>query len=123
MRLIRQIYTLSALIFLIISFSSCSLSHKSTTIKPLTSEWKFCYDSVWYPATVPGSIHTDLIKNNIIKDPFWGTNEDSVQWISDRSWKYKISFDKKDLKICPCAFLYIECSLLWLFQFVLNPVQ
>jgi hypothetical protein len=38
----------------------------------LTSEWKFCYDSVWYPATVPGSIHTDLIKNNIIKDPIFG---------------------------------------------------
>ncbi len=108
MRLIRQIYTLSALIFLIISFSSCSLSHKSTTIKPLTSEWKFCYDSVWYPATVPGSIHTDLIKNNIIKDPFWGTNEDSVQWISDRSWKYKISFDKKDLKHFSNAELVFE---------------
>ncbi len=98
MRLIRQIYSLSALSFLIISFSSCSLPHKSTTIKPLTSEWKFYYDSVWYPATVPGSIHTDLIKNNIIKDPFWGTNEDSVQWISHRSWEYKTSFYKKDLK-------------------------
>ena len=24
----------------------------------------------WYPATVPGTVHTDLIANEIIDDPF-----------------------------------------------------
>jgi beta-mannosidase len=97
MRLIRQIYNISALFLIIISFSACSVSEKTTKKQPFTSGWEFYYDSVWYPATVPGFIHTDLLNNNIIKDPFFRTNEDSVQWISYRSWEYRTGFDKKEV--------------------------
>ena len=47
------------------------------------NEWQFLYKGKWYPATVPGNIHDDLLKNGLIPDPFFGTNEDSVQWVAD----------------------------------------
>lgn len=46
----------------------------------------------WYPATVPGVIHTDLIDNKIIEDPFFRLNERNVQWIDKEDWEYKTTF-------------------------------
>ena len=31
--------------------------------------------------------------NNIIPDPFYGTNEKDLQWISDENWEYKTILD------------------------------
>jgi beta-mannosidase len=43
----------------------------------------------WYPATVPGVVHTDLMDNKIIEDPFFRLNERGVQWIDKEDWEYK----------------------------------
>ncbi|MDR1555905.1 MAG: glycoside hydrolase family 2 protein [Tannerellaceae bacterium] len=43
----------------------------------------------WYPATVPGVVHTDLMHNQLIEDPFFRLNERSVQWIDKEDWEYK----------------------------------
>jgi len=43
----------------------------------------------WYPATVPGVVHTDLMDNNIIEDPFFRLNERGVQWVDKEDWEYK----------------------------------
>lgn len=67
-----------------------SLESKSGCI---SNDWQFQYQGQWYPATVPGNIHTDLLANNLIPDPFFGTNEDSVQWVSDSTWTYRLIFD------------------------------
>ena len=67
-----------------------SLESKSGCI---SNDWQFQYQGQWYPATVPGNIHTDLLANNLIPDPFSGTNEDSVQWVSDSIWTYRLIFD------------------------------
>lgn len=40
------------------------------------------------PANVPGCVHLDLIRNGVIPDPFYGNNEASVQWVSEKSWTY-----------------------------------
>ena len=53
------------------------------------TDWQFQYNDQWLPATVPGCIHTDLMAQGIIPDPFYGTNEDSVQWVGERVWKYR----------------------------------
>ena len=63
----------------------------------LNTGWEFTYNNKWYPASVPGCIHTDLLHSGIISDPFFGTNEDSVQWVADREWIYKTHFDKKKI--------------------------
>ena len=46
----------------------------------------------WHPAQVPGVIHTDLLRNKLIPDPFFRANESTLQWIEDASWEYRSSF-------------------------------
>ncbi|MDR1880810.1 MAG: glycoside hydrolase family 2 protein [Tannerellaceae bacterium] len=43
----------------------------------------------WYPATVPGVVHTDLMANRIIEDPFFRLNERGVQWVDKEDWDYR----------------------------------
>jgi len=65
-------------------------------ILPLASSpWRFrdCSGSEWLPAAVPGCVHSDLRRAKRIADPFWGTNEASVQWIEERDWEYSTAFD------------------------------
>ena len=46
----------------------------------------------WLPATVPGSVHTDLIAAKRIEDPFFRDNEVKLQWIGERTWNYQHAF-------------------------------
>ncbi len=46
----------------------------------------------WLPATVPGCVHTDLLTNHKIADPFVGTNEKDQQWIDKDDWEYRTTF-------------------------------
>ncbi len=45
-----------------------------------------------YPAKVPGSIHTDLLANKLIPDPFYACNEKDLQWIETKTWSYNCTF-------------------------------
>jgi len=60
----------------------------------INNGWKFYYAkaSKWYAATVPGTIHTDLLSNKLIADPYFGDNEKKLQWIDKENWDYKTSF-------------------------------
>jgi beta-mannosidase len=46
----------------------------------------------WLDAVVPGTVHTDLLANDKIPDPFFRLNELEVQWVSDVDWRYRRSF-------------------------------
>lgn len=46
----------------------------------------------WLPANVPGTVHTDLLINDRIKDPFYRTNERDQQWIDKLDWEYATTF-------------------------------
>ena len=81
------------LIALPLLFAACATKPEQVEL----TDWQFEYNGQWYPATVPGFIHTDLMANGLIPDPYYGTNEDSVQWIKDRKWKYKTILRKDDL--------------------------
>ena len=43
-------------------------------------------------ATVPGTVHTDLMAAGKIPDPFYRTNENDVQWIERVQWIYRRTF-------------------------------
>ncbi|SUZ54912.1 uncharacterized protein METZ01_LOCUS7766, partial [marine metagenome] len=60
----------------------------------LNSGWKFQEKSKadWFSAIVPGCVHLDLLDNSLIPDPFFGTNEKDIQWISDKDWSYRLIF-------------------------------
>jgi len=44
-------------------------------------------------ATVPGTVHTDLINAKVIDDPFYRDNELDVLWIEDHTWIYTHQFE------------------------------
>lgn len=60
----------------------------------LSSNWIFRdkNEAEYYPANVPGTVHTDLRGNGVIPNPFYGCNEQKLQWIGERSWIYKTQF-------------------------------
>jgi len=49
--------------------------------------------STWQHATVPGSVHTDLLANGAIVDPYIGAHEAELQWIGLADWEYRTRFD------------------------------
>ena len=61
----------------------------------LNKNWQFKNqkDLRWNKATVPGTVHTDLLANKIIADPFYGDNESRLQWIDKADWEYKTIFN------------------------------
>src|SRR5512138_3484613 len=60
----------------------------------LSGTWQFRKQGTTkiYNGKVPGCIHTDLYRNNIIPNPFFGDNEAKLQWISDTGWVYERYF-------------------------------
>ena len=44
------------------------------------------------PATVPGTVHVDLIAQGLIPDPFHGVNEAAVAWVGLIDWTYETTF-------------------------------
>ena len=53
----------------------------------------------WMEGTVPGTVHTDLLANRKIPDPFYRMNENDVQWVDSQQWLYRRVFT------VPSAFL------------------
>jgi beta-mannosidase len=44
------------------------------------------------PARVPGCVHTDLLRANLIPDPYQSFNEHDLQWIGQTDWTYETKF-------------------------------
>ena len=67
----------------------------------LSADWHFrmAGDEVWLPASVPGSVYTDLFNNHKIPDPFFGDNEKKLQWIDTCDWEYETWFIADDSMI------------------------
>jgi beta-mannosidase len=60
----------------------------------LDAAWRFkqADDAVWLPAQVPGCVHLDLVKNGVISEPFYRTNERDAQWVETKNWEYRCEF-------------------------------
>ncbi|HEU4324366.1 MAG TPA: glycoside hydrolase family 2 protein [Roseiflexaceae bacterium] len=53
-----------------------------------------CAESAgWLPARVPGTVHEALLEAGQIPDPFYGLNEQEVQWVGERAWLYRCAFE------------------------------
>ncbi|MGB5434629.1 MAG: glycoside hydrolase family 2 protein [Maribacter sp.] len=66
----------------------------SVTEIDLHQNWTFkkASDTLWNKATVPGTVHTDLIEIGEIPDPYYRLNEHDLQWIDKEDWEYKTLF-------------------------------
>src|SRR6202171_3685256 len=62
---------------------------------PLQTGWQFgeAGKDAWAQATVPGCVHTDLLNNKLIEDPFYRDNEQKQQWIGKTDWDYQTTFN------------------------------
>ena len=86
--------TLKAIMTLFLA-GSATIGSAANDTMPLHSGWKFrqANRNEWHPATVPGVVHTDLMDNGLIEDPYYRLNERSLQWIDKEDWIYEVSFD------------------------------
>ena len=84
-----------------IFFNPILFSQVSVLVRELHKNWTFQEknSNKWFPATVPGCVHTDLMANGIIEDPFYRLNESKVQWIDKKDWIYQNSFDVNEYDI------------------------
>ncbi|TXE15058.1 glycoside hydrolase family 2 protein [Seonamhaeicola algicola] len=93
-------FKLLSITTILLFFASCKTYQKSQT--KIHENWLFKAekDTSWLKAKVPGTVHTDLLSNNIITNPFYRTNEKQLQWIDKNDWEYKTFFeiDKATLK-------------------------
>lgn len=89
-----RLFWLIALLFL--TFTANAQTSKTQT--PLNEGWQFreVNKMNWHPASVPGVVHTDLLENKLIEDPFYRDNEKRLQWIGKTDWEYELRFDISD---------------------------
>lgn len=61
----------------------------------LNGQWQFRQHGKdrWLPAQVPGCNFSDLVANDIIKDPFYRDHEHQLQWIEQENWHYRKVFE------------------------------
>ena len=83
------------LIIILFAILGINVLFANPEVRELNENWRFRQgrSSNWYPATVPGVVHTDLIANELIEDPFFRLNEKGVQWIDKEDWMYETHFD------------------------------
>ena len=72
---------------------------------PLAAEWSFRLMpgdaqlrahpqlAQWRAAQVPGAVHTDLLAQGLIANPYVGAPEAGLQWIGLADWEYRARFD------------------------------
>ncbi|MBN2773349.1 MAG: glycoside hydrolase family 2 protein, partial [Prolixibacteraceae bacterium] len=88
------------LLSLILIFTGCKDQNEMEQ-SLISSNWQFRQvgTNEWMPATVPGTVHTDLLANKKIEDPYYRLNELDMQWIDKVDWEYKTTFnvDKETL--------------------------
>src|SRR5579863_7763294 len=94
---------LCAFVFSVLFFSllgALPLTASEPSSRTLDSGWQFraagntdrADVKQWHPAQVPGVVHTDLLKNSLIPDPFDRDNEFHLQWIGLTNWEYSTTF-------------------------------
>lgn len=98
------------IVFLILLCLIASNGLAQTEERTLGKDWKFRQVGTekWMNASVPGTVHTDLLTNQKIPDPFLELNELLVQWIDTVDWEYQTRFVFKPKENVQKAYLVFE---------------
>lgn len=81
--------------FLLLIVTGCADKYvMMVKTSPLESEWEFKgqRSGKMMRATVPGTVHTDLMNNSVIDDPYFAENELKLQWVEESDWHYSTKF-------------------------------
>ena len=82
-------------VVVVMVLAGCATKHAGNMIeKEITANWQFSNpaNEQWYSATIPGCVHTDLLSNKLIDDPYYRTNALKVQWVDTVDWVYQTDF-------------------------------
>jgi len=87
--------------FILLNHGCNSTEKQMVKKQEIISNWSFsAVDTLhFYPAKIPGTIHTDLLEHNLIPHPFDECNEKQLQWVGNKGWVYRTSFD--DVRTLP----------------------
>lgn len=90
-------------LFIVIGlFISCSSIKPSTDSQDdLNKDWVFQEKGSMeqYPASVPGSVHLDLLNNDLIPEPFYSDHENQLKWIEEKDWIYQSQFKVAEIDL------------------------
>ena len=64
----------------------------------LNGKWKLTGPKTSLDITLPGDVHTNLLENNLIPDPYYGQNESDLFWIGKSQWTFERDFEFKKIK-------------------------
>jgi beta-mannosidase len=53
-------------------------------------------DYFWMTTSVPGDVHSTLIDRELIDNPFFGHNDLKCQWVEEKVWWYRTTFEFND---------------------------
>lgn len=86
-------YLMKRILFLIF-LNTVLLSYGAKKSMPLLANWEFTQagKEEWREAVVPGTVHQDLLRANLLPDPYYGLNEKEIQWVENEDWTYRTSF-------------------------------
>jgi beta-mannosidase len=75
-------------------FLNLNLFAQTITLK---ANWTYKHadSSTWRKTGFTSTIHTSLLNDKLIPDPFYRDNEYKLQWIADQNWEYATQFDVK----------------------------
>ena len=88
----KLLHTQFILLGLLLFFSCIKKDSNAQLISLENWTFRQAGTRTWYPAEVPGNVHTDLMTNGLIPNPFIGTNELNVQWVENEDWEYIAEF-------------------------------
>ncbi len=97
-RFFRSLALVAVLLFS--ALSTLPLEAAEPAARELNQGWQFraagntdkADVAAWHPAEVPGVVHTDLLRNHLIPDPYDRDNEFRLQWIGLTDWEYQTTF-------------------------------
>ena len=95
--MMHRILPFCLLVFLLASCQN-NLEKKKMAEMEINHNWEFrqAGKENWLPATVPGTVHTNLLANKVIEDPYYRLNEKKLQWIDKADWEYRTVFIAND---------------------------
>ena len=86
--------TLMMLLAFLLTYGNHASGSSLSQIHQLHTGWEFSMygSNEWLSAQVPGTVHQDLIAHDKLPDPFYGMNEQKIQWVEKEDWLYRTSF-------------------------------
>jgi len=90
----RRITRATLVLLVVTTATAATAGARGPEILELSRGWELrpAGEGEWLPATVPGSVHTSLLANGRIPDPFFRKNAEAVRWVDEVDWEYRTTF-------------------------------